>query len=264
VLDKLAAIVKRDLLSAARFRGGGVLQLLTILGEVLTFFYLARAVGPGFRPDGMDYYPFLLTGTTFYAFVVSSVALFVGVVRDSQLSGTMEVLMTTSTPASLIVALTATSSIAGRCVSMMVIIGAGLLLFGVPLRQANVLGLAVVLVLSIALTLAIGMLAAAAQIAFRKGSGVVWLLATGGSLLSGAMFPVDSLPTPLKLLANAIPLTYSLRGLRVALLAGAPINELAVSGCTLLIWTLILVPVSIWLLSASVRSARLNGTLSFY
>jgi hypothetical protein len=69
---------------------------------------------------------------------------------------------------------------------------------------------------------------------------------------------------PLKLLANAIPLTYSLRGLRVALLAGAPINELAVSGCTLLIWTLILVPVSIWLLSASVRSARLNGTLSFY
>lgn len=241
-----------------------MLQLLTVLGEILTFFYLARAVGPGFRPEGMGYYPFLLTGTTFYAFIVSSVALFVGVVRDSQLSGTMEVLMTTSTPAPLIVTLTATSSIAGRCLSMMAVIGVGFSLFGVSLKQANVLGLAIILVLSIVVTVAIGMLAAAAQIAFRKGSGVVWLLATGGSLLSGAMFPVDSLPLPLKLFAKVIPLTYSLHGLRLALLAGAPVNELMGPACKLLIWASVLIPISIWLLSESVRSARLNGTLSLY
>jgi hypothetical protein len=68
----------------------------------------------------------------------------------------------------------------------------------------------------------------------------------------------------LRAIAAAIPVTYSIQGLRAALLengslqpALAPIAALAVSA-------LVLLPFSVLLFSLVIRRARLLGTLSFY
>ena len=98
ILDKLLAILRRDLLTALRHRSGFVMTLVGVLGQLAAFYYLSRAIGPGFRPDGVAYFPFLLIGTGMYTFFVMSVHAFLSTVQEAQQTGTMEVLMTTSTP----------------------------------------------------------------------------------------------------------------------------------------------------------------------
>jgi ABC-2 type transport system permease protein len=78
------------------------------------------------------------------------------------------------------------------------------------------------------------------------------------------MFPIQSLPYPLELLARAIPLTYAIDGMRRALLEGRSIREMVPTLAILAGFGLILLPLALAGLSLSLRRARRNGTLSFY
>lgn len=49
LLDKLAVILRRDLLTALRHRSGFAITLVGLFTELTAFYYLSRAIGPGFR-----------------------------------------------------------------------------------------------------------------------------------------------------------------------------------------------------------------------
>jgi len=121
-----------------------------------------------------------------------------------------------------------------------------------------------VLILCIAIAMAAGIAAATIQITFQKGSALLWLLSSGIWFLSGAMFPVESLPRPLILVARAIPLSYAVGGMRQALLQGQPMLSMAPTLSALLVFSAVLLPLALWGLSCSLRRARQSGTLSFY
>src|SRR5262249_5281534 len=122
----------------------------------------------------------------------------------------------------------------------------------------------IVVCLSLGIAMALGIAAAAIQVSFQKGSAVLWMLSTGVWFLSGAMFPVESLPHPLVVIAQVIPLTYAIEGLRMALLQGRTVVAMAATLITLGGFCGVLIPLSYWGLSLSLRRARQNGTLSFY
>ena len=61
-------------------------------------------------------------------------------------------------------------------------------------------------------------------------------------LVGGMMYPVSVLPGPLRFLARLIPVTYSLEGMRAALLAGAGWSQLWPSIAALLLFAAILIP----------------------
>jgi ABC-2 type transport system permease protein len=111
---------------------------------------------------------------------------------------------------------------------------------------------------------AFGIFAAAVQLAIQKGSAVVWLLGSGLWFLTGTLFPVSSLPTPLQVLSRIIPITYLLDGLRLALIEGAPTARLLPDILVLSGFSLILLPLSVVVFSWTLRRARILGTLSFY
>lgn len=264
LLDKMAAIVRRDFLTAIRYRTGFLLTAAGAVGELAAFYYLSRAIGPGFRPDGVDYFPFLLVGTGFYTFLVMGINSFLLIVQEAQQTGTLEVLMTTSTPAPVLVFLSAMSAFAGHTVQLFFYLTAGLLLFGAAPQNPNILGCLVIFALSLAIAVAIGILAAALQLALQKGSAVVWLLGSGVWFLTGTLFPVSALPEPLRVLAELIPITHSLEGMRLALLQGADFATLGHEIGILALFSLILLPSSLLIFSHTLRRARLQGTLSFY
>ena len=99
LFDKMVAIARRDLLMAIRYRMGFFIGAAGALAELAAFYYLSRAVGPGFRPDGVEYFSFLLVGTGLYTFLVVGINAFLHIVQEAQQTGSLEVLMTTSTPA---------------------------------------------------------------------------------------------------------------------------------------------------------------------
>jgi ABC-2 type transport system permease protein len=262
-LDKLRAILRRDLLTAIRHRSGFVVTSVGVLTELAAFYFLSRAIGPGFRPGGVAYFPFLLVGTGLYTFFMLSAQAFLSSVQEAQQTGTLEVLMTTSTAPAELIILSSISAFAGSLANLVVYMLAGVAVFRASV-QPNLLSCLVVLIFCVALALALGIVAATLQVAFQKGSAVLWLLSSGLWLLSGAMFPVESLPRPLEILSRATPLSYAIDGMRKALLEGQTITDLASTLAVLGGFVSVLLPVTLAGLSFSLRRARQNGTLSFY
>jgi ABC-2 type transport system permease protein len=262
-LHKLYAILRRDLLTAVRHRTGFAIAAFGLLTELAAFYFLSRAIGPGFRPNGLEYFPFLLVGTGVYTFFVMSTQAFLSTVQEAQQTGTMEVLMTTSTPPAQLVVLSSVSAFAGNLVKLLVYVLAGAAIFRAP-THVNLVSCLAVLVFCIAIAMAVGLAAATIQITFQKGSALLWLLSSGVWFLSGAMFPVESLPRPLELVAHAIPLSYAVAGMRMALLQGQPVLSMAGTLTALAAFSIVLLPLALWGLSFSLRRARRNGTLSFY
>jgi ABC-2 type transport system permease protein len=261
--DKMRAVLRRDLLTAIRYRSGFALTLAGAIVELAAFFYLSRAIGPGFRPDGVDYFSFLVVGTGLYTFLVMSVNSFLSTVQEAQQTGTLEVLMTTATPPATLVFLSAISALARNLIQFFVYIVAGLLVFRAP-AQVNLPACLLVFVFTLLIATSFGMFAAAIQIAVQKGAGIVWLLGSGLWFLTGTLFPVSSLPDPLRALSHLIPITYLLDAMRLALLEDASFSRLASDLLILAAFSTLLLPLSLLIFSRTVRRARTLGTLSFY
>ena len=161
IFAKAAAVLKKDILTSVRYRSGFFLKLVSPALQLATFYYLARAVGPQFRPDGMPYVVFLIVGTGFYTFLVAGIHSFLQTIQDSQQTGTLEVLMATSTPTTTLLLLSALSSFAGNLLQFVVYVGSGILLFA-PAVNISVSAAAAVLVLSLLVAIAIGLIMAPA------------------------------------------------------------------------------------------------------
>ena len=262
--DKALAILHRDLLIAVRYRSGFVITAAGSLAQLAAFYYLARAVGPGFRPEGLDYFPFVLVGTGLFSFLISGMNSFVQIVQEAQQGGTLEILMSTSTPGSVVLFLSAVSALTGHTLRLLFYLGAGFFLFGVSVKALSLAGFVVILALSVTSAVSIGIAAAAVQLAIQKGSAVLWLFSSTSWLTTGALFPLAALPVPVRNAAQWIPITHALQGMRLALLQGAPLKSLLPEISVLSLFSLALLPASLWLFSWTLRRARLQGTLSYY
>ena len=262
--DKAIAIFRRDLLTAIRYRGAFVMGAAGAVMEIAGTYYLARAVGPAFRPDGMDAYSFLLVGAGFYSFLLMGISSFVTAIQEAQHGGALEVLMTTSAQPVLVMSLSAMSTFVGPGATFLLYLAAGLWIAPAHVKLSNVSGCLLVLLLSACIAIAIGIAAGAVQLALQKGSAVVWMLGSAAWLLTGAMFPVSALPSWLHWVAGMIPLTHALAAMRIALLTSAPFPGLVREIAILAAFATVLLPASLGLFSESLRRARLNGSLSFY
>jgi len=261
--DKLRAILWRDLLTAVRHRSGFVMALVGVFTELAAFYFLSRAIGPGFRPNGVEYFPFLLVGTGVYTFFLMSAQAFLSAIQEAQQTGTLEVLMTTSTAPTELIILSSISAFAGNLVNLLVYLFAGVAVFRAAIH-ANFFSCIAVLIFSLAIALALGIAAATLQVAFQKGSALLWLFGSGLWFLSGTMFPIQTLPRPLELLGRAIPLTYAVEGMRQALLECQSVKAMAPTLAVLAGFAIVLLPLALAALSLSLRRARQDGTLSFY
>ena len=262
ILDKAAAVLKKDFITAVRHRNGFLMNVVSPAAQLATFYYLSRAIGPQFRPEGMPYFLFLVVGTGFYGFLLTGIYGLLRNIQEAQQSGTLEVLMTSSTPPPVLLTLSAVSGFAGAFVQFVIYVGAGSLLFAHAFH-AHLLAAMAVLVFSLLIAAAIGITAVALQISVQKGSAVLWALGTTSWLMAGTLFPVAALPKSVRILSNLLPFTHSLAGMRLAM-QGA--NSLQLTGEIeiLFLFALALVPMSVVFFSWTVRRARQLGTLSFY
>ncbi|HEY4052700.1 MAG TPA: ABC transporter permease [Terriglobales bacterium] len=262
IVDKAAAVIRKDFLTAIRYRNGLLFNAFAPVTQLLLFYYLARSVGPQFRPEGMPYFLFLLVGTGFYTFLLTGMHSFFRSIQESQQAGTLEVLMTTSTPAPVLLSLSVLSVFAGGLVQLLLYIGGGLLLFR-PALHVSIAGCIAAFTLSLVIVVSVGMIAAGLQIAIHRGSAALWLLGSTAWVISGTLFPVGALPRPIEIAAQLLPMTHSLAAMRLAVTSAsspALMKEIEV----LVAFSIVLVPASILFFTWTLRRARQFGTLSFY
>jgi len=265
-LQKIAAFVRRDFAIARGYRGALVLETIEALFGVATFFYLSRFVeSPELEralPAGDSYFAFALVGFAFFDYLSVALSAFDSSIVEARQNRTLEALLVTQTPLTVILAGSAAYPFVALALRTCVYLGWGALFFGFVPRSANWSGALVILAASILAFAGLGVLAASYQILFKRGNPAKWVVLGVSGLVGGMMYPVAVLPGPLRLVARLIPVTYSLEGMRAALLEGVGWGELWRSLAALLIFAAILIPASFAVFAWALRRTKVTGTLT--
>jgi ABC-2 type transport system permease protein len=84
------------------------------------------------------------------------------------------------------------------------------------------------------------------------------------TFFGGVYFPVEVLPGWLRPVSALLPMTYGLRAVRLAVLQGAGVGEIAGDLLALAVFCLILVPLALAGFRYAMYRARVDGSLTHY
>jgi ABC-2 type transport system permease protein len=265
-LRKIAAFFWRDFAIARGYRGALVLETLEALFGVATFFYLSRFVeSPELEralPSGTNYFGFSLVGFAFFDYLGVALSAFDASIEEARQNRTLEALLVTQTPLSLILVGSATYPFVVMALRTCVYLGWGAVFFGFAPNAANWPAAAVVLAASVLAFAGLGILSASYSVLFKRGNPAKWVVLGVSGLVAGLMYPVSVRPRALQLVARLIPVTYSLEGMRAALLVGADWNQIWPSVSALLLFAAVLLPISFCVFAWALRRTKITGTLT--
>ena len=259
---QLSAFLRRDWRLARFSLFNLAWQGVAVVLATPTLYYLGRLVPrttPALATYGGNYFEFAVLGIAFSSLFASVMATSAAAVRQEQLAGTVPVFLTAPAPLPVIVA--------GACLWPLFVAGAqaalyivvGTALFHIVIVPDNVAGAAVILLLGTIVAAALGLMAAAFVLLFRRTEPFTAAVMGVSAMLGGVFYPADVLPARAARLAQFVPLTPTLRGLRLALMRGADFSALLSSITVLMGWCAILVPAAILLGRAALTEARRSG-----
>jgi ABC-2 type transport system permease protein len=267
-LRKLALLFQRDLAVARSYRAAFAIEIFQALFGSAGFYFLSRFVeSPGLEkslPPGSNYFSFALVGIAFFDYLSVALSTFDGSLQEARQNGTLENLLVTQTSLPVILAGSSLYPFVLMSLRTAIYIGWGAVLFGFPLEGANWLGALLVLGASILAFLGLGILSASYLLIFKRGNPVNWAILGLSSVVGGMLYPISILPVWLQRLARLIPVTYSLEGMRAAILGHASTYELLPSIAGLLLFAVFLLPVSFAIFSWALRRTKVTGTLTHF
>ena len=265
---KITALFLRDLAVARSYRVAFLMQFFDALLGVAAFYFLSRFVqSPQLTqslPQGGSYFSFALVGFAFFDYLGVALNAFDQSLEEARQNGTLEYLIVTQTSLPVILAGSALYPFAVLSLRTVVYLAWGVLLFSFPAAQANWLGAIVVLAVSVLAFAGLGVLSASYMLLFKRGNPVKWFFLGVSGLVSGVMYPVNVLPRPLQWIGRLVPVTYSLEGMRAAILGHASTAELWPVIRDLLGFAVVLLPVSFAAFSWALRRTKITGTLTHF
>ena len=260
----MLALARRDVLIYASYRLIMTLDLWIGALDVVVYYFISETFAGATTEslgDAPTYFAFALVGIA-VTVVIQAAALGVATkIREEQLTGTLEALV--GQP------LTTTEMAAGLCglpfaissVRVAVYLLFGSLAFGLDLSHTDWLGFFVMLLATAAAMSAIGIATAAVVLVIKRGATVSGLVIFAMSLAGGAFFPVAVLPEWVQAIGEVVPPKFAFDGFRSALFAGDNWEDDALM---LAIFTVVSLPISVWLFDRGMRYARRAGTLAEY
>ncbi|HNX09687.1 MAG TPA: ABC transporter permease [Methanothrix sp.] len=265
--EKAFWFIKRGYLLQMSYKFDFFLRMFFMLFNILTYYFIAKMMGDAaakyLEPYGGDYFSFVLIGMAFSGYLMISLRSFSESVRDEQMMGTMEAMLVTPTNTSSIIALSSLWSFIFASIRVLLYLVIGIFL-GVNMTHANVFGALVILILTIICFSSIGILSASFIMVFKRGDPINMLLMSSSELFGGVLFPIEVFPDWLQSISHILPITYAVNGMRHALLQGYTLTSLAPDILTLLLFTIILLPLSLFIFEKSVLKVKAEGGLVQY
>lgn len=271
--SKLWAFFCRDLQHEVSYRVNFLFQFSGSFFFVTTWFFISRSLAAAFQPPdelpGVSYFAFVLVGFAFFQYLQSTLNSFSSKIRQEQLTGTLEAMLVTPTPAALVILGSALWDYLMTTfrVGVVLLLGAGLARgFGeqVGFQVSGLPAFFVLLALTITAFAGIGILSAAFTVWLKRGDPVNYLISALSALLGGVFFRVEALPGWLQYISRLLPITHALEAIRKALLGGAGLAEVAGEMQILLLFSVVLIPLGLVAFVFSLRQARVAGTLVQY
>lgn len=258
----------RDLRHEMSYKLAFAMQLVGLLPMLFMFLMLARFFGTAvtgpLRAYGGAYFPFVLIGVSVQAYLSQSLSLFSSRFREAQLTGTLEAEMVTASPLAARLAGMALYPFIVSLFQVFVALGAGSLMGGVSYHWARLPLVLLLLLLSAGAFACLGILAASYIIVFKRGDPVSWIVRIASWMLGGVYFPVAVLPTWMRALADLVPMTHCLEGMRRLLLGAEGPASVIRPMAFLSAWVIVGLPLAYLLFRASLAWSRRRGNLGQY
>ena len=268
IIQTAIAFVKKDLLTAASYRFDFVVQFASIFAAVAFIHLLGKVVdsasSPFLQSYGGSYFGFLLTGIAFADYMKISINSFANSIRDGQLTGTLEIIFISPTRSFTYLMSSTLWTYLLTTFRIMIYLFTGVFVFGLDIGKANLLAAILIVLISILCYVACGIIYASLVFVVKSGESTLNLMGTILLILGGTLFPPEVLPSQIGKLSSWIPMTYSLHGLRLAILEGYSIGELKGDIVALLTFTILFWMFSIWAFPFAVKRAKIKGTLTQY
>lgn len=266
ILNKFLAFTQRGFLLASSYR----LNFLgTYLGGVLLIVFFAvlqKLFGthpPAIAQYG-DYFTFLLIGGIFARYLSFGMRHFGRELEHEMVAGTLEPMLVTAT-SSVLVLLGPSLWVAVEGLLLMLIqFLVGAVAFAADFSRADWPAALAIGAVSLSALSAWGVLSAAFMLLFKRADPLSWLVDVTIFLLAGVYFPISLLPFWLQVPAYLLPLSYSLEALRLALMRGQHIGDLAGYVGILLIFNAALIPISLLAFRSALVRVKRSGSLGHY
>jgi ABC-2 type transport system permease protein len=265
---KVFAFIKRDFLTELSYRLQFVLSWLGIFLSVLIFYYISRLFekteSPYLTEYGGKYFPFVFIGIAFSGYLALALGSFSANIRREQLTGTLEAMLVTPTKLSTIIISISLWNFIFNSISILIYLLFGVCFFGIDLTGANFFSAAIILILTVLPLCSIGIISAAFIMVFKRGDPIVWFINLFSGLFGGVYFPIAILPDSLRIVSYFLPITYSLKALRYALLRGYSFKMLLPEIAVLFAFSIVLLPLSISIFKYATKKAKVAGSLTHY
>lgn len=265
---KILALAKRSIQIMVSYRLAFVSSFVSPLLWVFMFGMFGRVFQgieiPALAAYGGDYVAYILLGTIFWQFVSIGLDTTASEIQSEAEIGTIEAIFMTPTNVAVVFPGVSLVSLVLTAFFTIITVAFGVSLFHFNIGGGNYLLAALIVLLTYLSTLGIGMIIAGLTILYKNIGAVVGMFITVMMFLSGVYFPVSVLPGFLQKVAAVIPLTYSLHGIRMALLQDASIAMVATPIAILGALSVITIGWGYFLFKIAINRARREGTLGYY
>jgi ABC-2 type transport system permease protein len=238
-------------------------ELGTVL-PVLVAYFIGDLVGESAEVGG-DYFTFAVLGLAVTAMLQGALSGFGGNLQRALNRGSLETLLVEPVPWTFLpFAMNLWHTMMGILEGTIIML-LGLLL-GAQYLPTGWGQFIILLLLGILANTAIGIVSAAILIISKRSKPFLTLYGMAASLLGGALFSVDQLPSWLQPLAYVIPHTYVINASRAVLMAdpGTFVVPFNVAVIALSAFNVVVLAGGLWLFSRSLEYGRKMGMLSGY
>ncbi len=264
-LRKLAAFIHRDFLSEVSYRAAFVLQVGGMFMSVAAFYFMSKMIDPDAAGlNGVMPFPWLLVGLAFQFYFSTALYAFSQKIRNEQLLGTLEAMLVSPTPTGMVIFSSAAWEFTFGAFRVVLYLFFATMVFGVTLHSEGLGALAVGVVLTLLSSAGLGILSASFILYFKRGDPINFFMSATTTFFGNVFFPSAQLPESIRWISELLPITWSLRVVRGALLQGRTFSELTLELSRLAILTAILLPVGLFLSRIAIRKAKREGSLVQY
>lgn len=260
------AFIHVDMIDAANYPLAIVMKALTALVPVVTYKFVADLMSDNGPDVAFDYYTFVVIGLATMTLLAATLNSFGNALLRLVNQGQLEMYLVEPVPWRVLPfvmlpwpGLTAVGT-AAVMVALSVPLGANYDVSAIPMAIGIVF-------LGLASTLAVGILGASVRVLSKRADPVFTIYTILASILSGAFFPVELLPSWIRAFSFVIPHTYVIQALRRVLMPeGAVLNGPSAGQAmlALLVFAVVLYPIALWLFGRTLEYGRKIGALSGY
>jgi ABC-2 type transport system permease protein len=261
---------RRDAKIAMSYRAQFFFQVAGVFSVCVTFFFLSlmlRRVEGSIRTldkYGGSYFGFVLIGAAFSTYLDSALRTFSAAIRQAQMTGTLEAMLTTRSRIGPMVAGSAVYALLFSNVRTLLYVLFGAFVFQLPIAFERWPEALAIVGLTITSTMALGIFAAGFIVLFKQGDPVTAAIAGLSWLLSGVLYPKEILPAWVQKAASFLPMTHTLESMRLALLTGAEVSSIKGSLTYLGLFSALGIPIAVVWFKWAVARARVEGSLARY